>query len=78
MPTFDLKDTAYEGRIAGRPWSLPATVARVHPLRELADAGWLERRTVDANCDTAWFWTRQAETVLDMNALRRTDRAEMN
>ena len=57
---------------------LPATVARVHPLRELADVGWLERRTVDANCDTAWFWTRQAETVLDMNALRRTDRAEMN
>ena len=23
MPTFDLKDTAYEGRIAGRPWSGP-------------------------------------------------------
>ncbi len=24
---------------------------------ELADAGWLERRTVDATGDTCWFWT---------------------
>jgi hypothetical protein len=46
--------------------------------QELADAGWLERRSVDANGDTAWFWTRQAETVLDMNALRRNDPADMN
>jgi hypothetical protein len=46
--------------------------------QELADAGWLERRTVDANGDTCWFWTRQAETALDMNALVRTDPADMN
>jgi hypothetical protein len=26
----------------------------------LRDAGWLEQRTVDANGDTAWFWTSQA------------------
>jgi hypothetical protein len=38
--------------------------------QELSDAGWLERRTVDANGDTAWFWTSQAEAALDMNALR--------
>lgn len=46
--------------------------------QELADAGWLERRTVDANGDTCWFWTVQAETVLDMNALRRDDPADQN
>ena len=46
--------------------------------QELADAGWLERRTVDANGDTAWFWTSQAEGPLDMNALRRTDPADLN
>jgi hypothetical protein len=45
---------------------------------ELCAAGWLERRTVDANGDTAWFWTSQAETALDMNALVRTDPADMN
>jgi hypothetical protein len=45
---------------------------------ELADAGWLERRTVDATGDTCWFWTRQAETALDMNALRRDDPADLN
>ena len=45
---------------------------------ELADAGWLERRTVDATGDTCWFWTPQAETALDMNALRRTDPADLN
>ena len=44
----------------------------------LAEAGWLERRTVDATGDTCWFWTSQAETVLDMNALRRTNQADMN
>jgi hypothetical protein len=46
--------------------------------QQLADAGWLERRTVDTNGDTAWFWTQQAETALDMKALRRTDLADMN
>jgi hypothetical protein len=45
---------------------------------ELCEAGWLERRTVDANGDTAWFWTRQAEAALDVNALRRTEPADMN
>ena len=44
----------------------------------LADAGWLEHRTVDATGVTCWFWTLQAETVLDMNALRRDDQADMN
>jgi hypothetical protein len=46
--------------------------------QQLADAGWLERRTVDANGDTAWFWTLQAEGALDMNALHRTDPADLN
>ena len=46
--------------------------------QELADAGWLERRTVDATGDTCWFWTAQAESALDMNALQRTDQADMN
>ena len=46
--------------------------------QELSDAGWLERRTVDANGDTAWFWTQAAETALDMNALHRDDPVDMN
>ena len=37
--------------------------------QQLCDAGWLERRTVDATGDTCWFWTREAETALDLNAL---------
>jgi hypothetical protein len=44
----------------------------------LSEAGWLERRTVDANGDTCWFWTSQAEAALDMNALRRTGPADKN
>jgi hypothetical protein len=46
--------------------------------QELADAGWLERQTVEANGDTCWFWTPQAEAALDMNALRRNDPADLN
>jgi hypothetical protein len=52
-------------------WALP-------DAERLSEAGWLERRTVDANGDTAWFWTQEAEAALDMNALRRTDPADMN
>jgi hypothetical protein len=44
----------------------------------LCEGGWLERRTVDATGDTFWFWTSQAEAALDMNALRRTDPADLN
>jgi hypothetical protein len=46
--------------------------------QQLADAGWLERRTVDATGDVCWFWTEQAEAALDMNALRRDDPADLN
>ena len=46
--------------------------------QELADAGWLERRTVDNTDDVAFFWTREAEAALDMNALRRADPADLN
>jgi hypothetical protein len=45
---------------------------------ELGEAGWLERRTVDATGDTAWFWTREAEMALDLNGLRRDDDADLN
>jgi hypothetical protein len=45
---------------------------------QLCEAGWLERRTVDANGDTAYFWTQEAEGALEMNALRRDDPADMN
>ncbi|MET0811059.1 MAG: hypothetical protein ABWY65_08105 [Thermoleophilaceae bacterium] len=41
-------------------------------IESKADTGWLERRTVDATGDRAWFWTRQAETALDMNALNQS------
>jgi hypothetical protein len=43
-----------------------------------SEAGWLERRTVDANGDTAWFWTREVEAALDIQALRRDDPADLN
>jgi hypothetical protein len=43
---------------------------------ELCEAGWLERRTVDDTGDTAWFWTREAEGALDMQALHRDDPVE--
>jgi hypothetical protein len=46
--------------------------------QELADAGWLERRTVDANGDTAWFWTREAEMALDVNALNQSVEGRQN
>ena len=46
--------------------------------QQLADAGWLERRTVDATGDTCWFWTQQAETALDMNALNQSDERREN
>ena len=38
----------------------------------LSDAGWLERRTVDATGEVCWFWTRQAEMALDVNALNQS------
>jgi hypothetical protein len=38
----------------------------------LSEAGWLERRTVDATGDTCWFWTREAEMALDVNALNQS------
>ena len=46
--------------------------------QQLADAGWLERRTVDANGDTAWFWTWQAEGALDVNALNQSVEGRQN
>jgi hypothetical protein len=52
-------------------WAYPDAV-------ELEDAGWLERRYVDATGDWSWHWTPQAETALDMNALRRNDPADLN
>ena len=51
-------------------WALP-------DAHQLAEAGWLERRELD-NGDTAWTWTPQAETALDVNALRRDDPADLN
>jgi hypothetical protein len=44
----------------------------------LSEAGWLERRTVDATGDTCWFWTEQAQAALDTNGLRRDDPADLN
>jgi hypothetical protein len=46
--------------------------------QRLAEAGWLEQRTVDATGDVCWLWTREAEMALDLNALRRDDDADQN
>jgi hypothetical protein len=45
---------------------------------ELCQAGWLERRTVDANGDIAWFWTAEAEMALDVSALNRSAEGREN
>jgi hypothetical protein len=34
--------------------------------------------SVDANGDTAWFWTAEAEAALDMCSLHRNDPADLN
>ena len=52
------------------PWAYPDAV-------ELADAGWLERRSEDDGPST-WWWTPAAEAALDMKALRRDDPADLN
>jgi hypothetical protein len=45
-------------------WAFPAA-------DQLRRAGWLEARTED-NGDTSWWWTRQAELALDIDALTDT------
>ena len=39
----------------------------------LAEAGWLEQRTVDDSDDTAWFWTPAAELALNLHQLTDTE-----
>ena len=46
--------------------------------QQLADAGWLERRTVDDERRHRVVLDPQAETALDMNALHRTNQADLN
>jgi hypothetical protein len=77
--------TETELEILFRAWALAAKgrgqvlEREVYPEAcRLADAGWLERRYVDATGDWSWHWTRQAEAVLDMNALRRNHPADLN
>jgi hypothetical protein len=65
--------------LRGQQWVRSRPLSWAEPdAQQLADAGWLELRTVDATGDTCWFWTQQAETALDMNELRRTDPADLN
>jgi hypothetical protein len=45
--------------------------------RTCCEAGWLEKRTVNDTDDVACFWTREAETALDLQALRRDDTADL-
>ena len=52
------------------PWAYPDAV-------ELAEAGWLERRSEDDG-PSSWWWTAEAEAALDLSALRRTNQADMN
>ena len=40
--------------------------------QQLCDAGWLERRPVNDSDEVAYFWTREAETALDLNALNKS------
>ena len=46
--------------------------------QELANAGWLERRTVADTDDVAFFWTREAEMALDIHALNQSAEGRQN
>jgi hypothetical protein len=50
-------------------WALP-------DADRLEQAGWLEHRCVKQGI--AWFWTPQAETALDMNALNQSVEGRRN
>ena len=52
------------------PWAYP-------DAHELAEAGWLERRS-EPDGPSSWWWTPQAEAALDMTGLRRDDPADLN
>jgi len=52
------------------PWAPPEAV-------RLSEAGWLERKMLD-NGDAFWFWTAEAETALDMNALTQSASGRQN
>jgi hypothetical protein len=52
------------------PWAYPEAC-------RLADAGWLERRPED-NGDWSWWWTAEAETALDLNALTESVAGRQN
>jgi hypothetical protein len=45
---------------------------------DLAEHGWLERRFEDTTGELCWFWTRQAETALDMNNLLQAAKGREN
>jgi len=56
---------AHDGRgQVVEPWALPEAV-------RLSEAGWLERRMLP-NGHASWWWTEQAETALDLNALKQS------
>jgi hypothetical protein len=52
------------------PWAYP-------DAHDLAEQGWLERR-FEPDGELSWWWTREAETALDLSALRRSDPADLN
>jgi hypothetical protein len=52
------------------PWAYPDAI-------ELAEAGWLERRSEDDGPST-WWWTPEAEAALDLNALTESVKGREN
>jgi hypothetical protein len=77
--------TEAEQQILVSAWALYARGDCVVPVPEalpdcdrLADAGWLERRRVDATGAPAYRWTREAEMVLDINGLTESVRERQN
>ena len=53
------------------PWAEP-------DAERLREAGWLEARAVADTDDVAFFWTREAETALDINALNQSAEGRQN
>jgi len=60
------------------PPGLPALAVPEPDADHLCEVGWFERRTVNDTDDVAYFWTREAEGALDMQALQRADPADLN
>jgi hypothetical protein len=72
---LEILHNAYLLHLEGRgqvveDWAIPEA-------HELCEAGWLERR-FEPDGELSWWWTREADTALDLSALTRSEPADWN